>query len=177
VRNNLQLVSAILRQQIDSNESDPKQGLRSIAQRVMSLANVYDHLLGNGLRRNIDFDEFIRLLCASLSAFQSKHTFPGSLMINGGPGPMLLDLDTVTAMGLVIAEIISNAYIHAFPGRAGAIVVSLTDNGKGGVLTIKDNGIGFVEPRTSKRHGLGLIRRQMEQIGGAVSVILVYGTE
>jgi two-component sensor histidine kinase len=70
VRNNLQLVSGMLRQQIDTNDGGPKEGLRSIAQRVMSLAKVYDHLLGNGLSRVVDFDRYTRSLCESLSAFQ-----------------------------------------------------------------------------------------------------------
>jgi two-component sensor histidine kinase len=72
VRNNLQLVSGMLRQQTDLNDGRPKEGLRSIAQRVMSLAKVYDHLLGNGLSRVVDFDQYMRSLCASLRAFQGE---------------------------------------------------------------------------------------------------------
>jgi two-component sensor histidine kinase len=93
------------------------------------------------------------------------------------PEPLLLDLDSVTALGIIIAEIISNAYLHAFPGRAGAIRVALTRNATGAVLTIGDDGIGFVEPSTSKRHGLGLVRRLMEQIDGVVRVTSDRGTE
>jgi len=48
-----------LRQQIDLDDVGPKEGLRSVAQRVMSLAKIYDHLLGNGLSRTID----LRSIC------------------------------------------------------------------------------------------------------------------
>ena len=65
----------MLRQQIDLNDGGPKEGLRSIAQRVMSLAKIYDHLLGNGLSRTIDFDQYVRSLCESLSAFQGDRKF------------------------------------------------------------------------------------------------------
>jgi two-component sensor histidine kinase/putative methionine-R-sulfoxide reductase with GAF domain len=177
VRNNLQLVSGMLRQQIDRDDGGPKEGLRSVAQRVMSLAKIYDHLLGNGLSRTIDFDQYARSLCESLSGFQGDREFHVTLTCEGKPEPLLLDLDSVTALGLVIAEIISNAYIHAFPGRAGAIRVALARDAAGAVLTIGDDGIGFVEPPTSKRHGLGLVRRLMEQIGGAVHVVSDRGTE
>jgi len=177
VRNNLQLVSGMLRQQIDLNDGGPKEGLRSIAQRVMSLAKVYDHLLGNGLSRTIDFDRYVRSLCENLSAFQGDREFRVTLTCEGEAEPLLLDLDSVTALGIVIAEIISNAYIHAFPGRAGAIRVALTRSASGALLTIGDDGIGFVEPPTSKRHGLGLVRRLMEQIGGAVRVVSDRGTK
>jgi two-component sensor histidine kinase len=177
VRNNLQLVSGMLRQQIDLDDGGPKEGLRSIAQRVMSLAKIYDHLLGNGLSRTIDFDQYVRSLCESLSAFQGDRKFSVALTCEGVPEPLLLDLDSVTALGIIIAEIISNAYLHAFPGRAGAIRVALTRNATGAVLTIGDDGIGFVEPSTSKRHGLGLVRRLMEQIDGVVRVTSDRGTE
>ena len=89
----------------------------------------------------------------------------------------MLDLDSVTALGIVIAEIISNAYVHAFPERPGAIRVALRRSATGAVLTIGDDGVGFVEPATSKRHGLGLVRRLMEQIGGAVRVVSDRGTQ
>jgi two-component sensor histidine kinase len=177
VRNNLQLVSGMLRQQIALSEGGPKEGLRSIAQRVMSLAKVYDHLLGSGLNRTIDFDQYVRSLCESLSAFQGPREFHVTLTCEGEAEPLLLDLDSVTALGIVIAEIISNAYIHAFPERAGAIRVALTRSATGALLTIGDDGVGFVEPPTSKRHGLGLVRRLMEQIGGAVRVVSDRGTK
>ena len=176
VRNNLQLVSGMLRQQIALNDGGPKEGLRSIAQRVMSLAKVYDHLLGNGLSRVVDFDRYVRSLCQSLGAFQGERDFHVTLTCEGEAEPLLLDLDSVTALGIVIAEIISNAYIHAFPGRSGKIRVALTRSADGARLTIGDDGVGFVEPPSSKRHGLGLIRRLMEQIGGAVGVVSDRGT-
>jgi two-component sensor histidine kinase len=177
VRNNLQLVSGMLRQQIDLSDGGPKEGLRSIAQRVMSLAKVYDHLLGNGLSRTIDFDQYVRSLCESLSGFQGDRKLSVTIICEGEAEPLLLDLDSVTALGIIIAEIISNAYIHAFPGRPGAIHVALTRTATGALLTIGDDGVGFVEPATSKRHGLGLVRRLMEQIGGVVRVVSDRGTK
>jgi two-component sensor histidine kinase len=143
----------------------------------MSLAKVYDHLLGNGLSRTIDFDQYVRSLCEGLGAFQGDREFPVTLTCEGKAEPLLLDLDSVTALGIVIAEIISNAYIHAFPHRAGAIRVALTRSATDALLTIGDDGVGFVEPPTSKRHGLGLVRRLMEQIGGAVRVVSDRGTK
>ena len=76
-----------------------------------------------------------------------------------------------------MAEIVSNAYLHAFPKREGAIHVALKPSAKGAVLTINDDGVGFVEPPSSKRHGLGLVRRLMEQVGGTVAVVSDHGTQ
>jgi len=176
VRNNLQLVLSMLNQQIGQSEAADKEGMRAIGRRVMSLGKLYDHLLGNGLSRTIDFDQYLRSLCESLSDFQSPREFEVVLACEGEPEPLPLDLDLVTALGIVIAEVISNAYIHAFPERKGAITVALARGSTGAVLTIADDGIGFNEPESSKRHGLGLVRRLMAQIGGAVSVDSSRGT-
>jgi len=177
VRNNLQLVLGMLNRQIDLSGGADREGMRAIARRVMSLAKIYDHLLGNGLSRTIDFDRYLRSLCESLGDFQEARKFGVALTCDGESEPLLLDLDSVTALGIVVAEIVSNAYLHAFPERAGAIHVSLKRSPTGAVLTIGDDGIGFVEPPSSKRHGLGLVRRLMEQIGGVVRVVSDRGTK
>ena len=177
VRNNLQLVLGMLNRQIERTDDTGTEGMRAIARRVMSLAKIYDHLLGNGLSRTIDFDRYLRSLCESLGDFQEVREFGVALTCNGDAEPLLLDLDSVTALGIVVAEIVSNAYLHAFPERAGAIHVDLKRTHDGAVLMIGDNGIGFVEPSSSKRHGLGLVRRLMQQIGGVVRVVSDRGTK
>ncbi|HYK81003.1 MAG TPA: histidine kinase dimerization/phosphoacceptor domain -containing protein [Micropepsaceae bacterium] len=177
VRNNLQLISGMLSRQIDVSDSGGKEGIRAIARRVMSLAAIYDHLLGNGLSHSIEFGRYLRSLCDSLRDFQEAREFAVTLICDGKLEPLPLDLDTVTSLGIVVGEIISNAYLHAFPGRTGTIHVILTASATGATLTIRDDGVGFVEPPFSKRHGLGLVRRLIEQIGGTVRVVSDHGTE
>jgi len=177
VRNNLQLVLGMLSQKIGGSDDAATEGMRAIARRVMSLAKIYDHLLGNGLSRTIDFDRYLRSLCNDLRDFQAIREFDVTLICEGKPEPLPLDLDTVTALGIVVAEIISNAYLHAFPERAGVIRVILERAATGAILTIGDDGVGFVEPTSSKRHGLGLVRRLMEQIDGGVNIVSDHGTE
>ena len=82
-------------------------------------------------------------------------------------------------MGLITSELVSNSYDHAFPGGQGTINVSLLQSGSGneGTMVVADDGIGFTEPGDSKRHGLGLIRRLMQQIGGTASLRSNRGTE
>jgi two-component sensor histidine kinase len=54
-RNNLRLVYGMLSKQLQATTDEAgKEGIGAIARRVMTLAQVYDHLLGTGLRRTID---------------------------------------------------------------------------------------------------------------------------
>jgi two-component sensor histidine kinase len=48
-----------------------KEGIGAIARRVMTLAQVYDHLLGTGLRRTIDFGNYLTSLCESFQVLET----------------------------------------------------------------------------------------------------------
>ena len=177
VRNNLQLVYGMLNKQIQAAD-DPSgtAGISAIARRVMTLAKVYDHLLGAGLTRTIDFGGYLSSLCASFKDLEDPQNQDIGLVCS--TEPLMLDLDTATALGLVVAELISNSYLHAFPEGLGEISVSLHAGSPGGeaVIGFTDNGIGYVEASSTKRRGLGLVKRLMEQVEGSAAVYSDDGT-
>jgi two-component sensor histidine kinase/ActR/RegA family two-component response regulator len=178
VRNNLQLVYGMLNKQLEASK-DPagKEGLSAIARRVMTLAQVYDHLLGIGLSKTIDFGAYLVSLCSNIESLQTdKRT---GVLLTCHTEPIILDLDYVTALGLVTSELISNSYDHAFPNGKGTINVSLSrgETADEGTIVFTDDGAGFTENGDSKRHGLGLVRRLMQQVGGTASLRSDHGTE
>jgi two-component sensor histidine kinase len=85
----------------------------------------------------------------------------------------------VTALGIVAAELVTNCYDHAFPNGNGSIAVSLgrasEDDGIA-TLTIRDNGTGFTPVAKSKRQGVGLVLRLIEQVRGTAVVDADQGT-
>jgi len=174
VRNNLQLVYGMLLRQIELSDSAGKEGIRAIARRVMSLSTIYDHLLFHGLVQTIDFGAYLQSLCASLQDFQEKGEFDIALICE--VEPMALELDLVTSLGIIVAEVTSNAYLHAFPKGPGTIRITLMQKDGVGILTIADDGIGFVEQKASKRHGVGLIKRLMTQAKGTAQLKSDHGT-
>jgi two-component sensor histidine kinase len=178
VRNNLQLVYGMLNKQLEASK-DPagKEGLSAIARRVMTLAQVYDHLLGIGLSKTIDFGAYLASLCSSIESLQADK--PTDVVLTCQSEPIILDLDCVTALGLVTSELISNSYDHAFPDGKGTISVSLVrgEAGDEGTIVFTDDGVGFMENGDSKRHGLSLVRRLMQQVDGSASLRSDHGTE
>ena len=174
VRNNLQLVYSMLTRQIELADSNSKEGIRAIARRILSLENIYDHLLGHGLTQTIDFGGYLKSLCVSLHDFQKKDNFEVTLTCETETMP--LELDLVTALGIIVTEIVSNAYLHAFPAGPGTIQVTFIQRDSTGTLTISDNGVGFVQKDESKRHGIGLIKRLMEQVKGTAALKTDDGT-
>jgi two-component sensor histidine kinase len=134
-------------------------------------------LLGAEMARTADFGSYVKSLCLNLAEIQAAPD--GTVTLACDSGPFVLDLDVVTALGLVVTEVVTNSYDHAFPGGKGSIVVSvqraLRDINTV-TMTISDNGKGFKAQTESKRHGIGLVRRLVEQVRGTATVDSENGT-
>ena len=179
VRNNLQLVYGMLSKQLDDTPDKVGQrGIKAISRRVSTLAQVYDHLLGSEMTRTTDFGSYVSSLCLNLAEIQAAPD--GGVTLTCDSDAIILDLDVVTALGIVVAEVVSNSYDHAFPGgEKGSIIVSVRRAGGDdnvATMTISDNGAGFLAKTESKRHGLGLVRRLVEQVRGSATVNSDHGT-
>jgi two-component sensor histidine kinase len=176
VRNNLQLVHGMLSKQLsDTQDKAGQRGLKAISRRVSALAQVYDHLLGNEMTRTTDFGSYVKSLCLNLAVIQGSPA--DRIALSCSSEELRLDLDVVTALGIVVTELISNSYDHAFPNGIGEIVVAVNRIGANtATITITDNGTGFIASGEDKRHGLGLVRRLVEQVRGTVTVGSTKGT-
>jgi len=172
VRNNLQLVHAMLTRKLDeAADPDGQKTLRAIARRVSTLAQVYDQLLGAEMTRTLNFGNYVKALCDNLSEVQALPD--GKVTLTCDSELVYLDLDAATALGIVVAELVTNSYDHAFPGGKGSIRVAIrasVDDERMAIMTIADDGRGFVAESNSRRHGLGLVRRLVEQVRGVMKL-------
>jgi two-component sensor histidine kinase len=178
VRNNLHLVIRLLNTYAQSALDDgSRQGINSIVNHVVTLTHIYDSLLGMGLSSTIDLSKYLQELCASLPKLQAERTSHVALECHV-ESIILLPLDSVTALGMAVAELVTNGYRHAFPDDTeGTIVVTLASTDVGNaILMIQDDGLGFDTTATTSRRGLGLVRQLVEQIGGTVGVRSEVGT-
>jgi two-component sensor histidine kinase len=178
VRNNLQLIYGMLSKQLgDTTDEGGRRGIKAIARRVSTLAQVYNHLLGTEMTRTTDFGSYVKSLCLDLAEIQAASD--GAVTLTCDSEALILDLDVVTALGLVVAELVTNSYDHAFLGGRGTTNVSVRHAAGDvdmAIMTISDNGSGFTANRESKRHGLGLVRRLIEQVRGTAMVNSDHGT-
>jgi two-component sensor histidine kinase len=141
----------------------------------MTLAQIYDSLLGVGLSDTIDLKPYLQELCSFLPGLQSERSWKVDLVCRAES--LLLPLNDITVLGMIVAELVTNSYRHAFPNMGGTIMLKLARavNGRA-ILSIRDNGVGFVTTGTTTRRGIGLVRRLIQQMGGTVEVHSNHGT-
>jgi two-component sensor histidine kinase len=176
VRNNLQVVYGMLSNELDRRNDRHAPGLEAIARRVLTMAEVYDHLLGRGMSRIVDFGCYLSDLCASLAELQGARF--ADVALSCEVEPVYVDLDAVMSIGLAVAELIANSYEHAFPSRQGSIAVSLhpVASAPRAIVTIRDDGPGFTANGGNQRHGLGLVKRLVAQAHGTIENRVERGT-
>jgi two-component sensor histidine kinase len=177
VRNTLQMVSSMLAG-YSRTASDPstREEMNTTARLVMTLAQIYDSLLGVGLSSTIDLADYLRAFCNSLPGLHEVQSQKIDLICNAESVP--LPLESVTALGMVVAELVANSYGHAFPDRGGVINVKLSrsNSGRDAMLAISDDGVGFVVKSETPQRGLGLVKRLVQQVNGTLNVHSGEGT-
>jgi two-component sensor histidine kinase len=92
-----------------------------------------------------------------------------------------LGIDTAIPCGLIVNELVSNAFKHAFAGgRSGEVRVDLERNsGRQLILWVSDNGSGFpaeLDYRNTESLGLQLVTTLVDQLAGTIELDRAGGT-
>jgi two-component sensor histidine kinase len=164
-RNNLAILSAMIRLQAKSDEPAVAERLEGTSQRIQILAEVYDHLTLRADAKLVDLRDYLTKVSEKLSAALT------------GPAPVALTVDVeeiyvpseqAVPIAIITNELVTNAFKYAFPdGRAGHIHITFR-SGNAMELAVADNGIGF--DGASGRSGLGsrIIHLLTQQLGGTL---------
>ncbi len=186
VKNNLQAISSLLN--LQSYYVKDKQALKVLKnsqERVRTMALIHEKLYQSGDLARIDFREYIRSLISYLSDSYSLQE--GQVQLKMQIENVVLDIETAIPLGLIINELISNSFKHAFPAnRKGELRVSMEkskgeeDNyDYGYTLIVEDNGVGFpdgLDFRNSKSLGLELVFILVKQLHGVIDLEKKNGT-
>ena len=145
VKNNLQIVSSLLRLQASRVASpDTRTVLMDMEGRIHSMALVHEHLYLSENLAAVDLATYLRQLCNYL--YHSLILIPGSVQLHLDISHVALPIDQAIPCGLLVNELVSNAFKHAFPnGRHGQLWVCLkplADAG-GWLLRVADDGVGL----------------------------------
>jgi len=180
VKNNLQIISSILRMQVQlANNDAVKSKLQRSLDRIYSMSLIQSKLFQSNDLENINLPTYINSIVTNL--ISSYHFQPGKIKVKYYVSDIEIDINMATPFGLLVSEIISNVFEHAFPDDAkGVINISVNISNSIFKLSISDNGIGIddnIDIKSSKSVGFLLIQSLVTQLKGDLQIIKNNGTE
>ncbi len=170
VRNDLQVICGVLALEA-RRRADPaeKMSLDKIGDRVMALAELYNHLLGERQTDEVEMGAYLRVLCDKI-AFAADLSSRG-ITVNAETEHLMIPLDRAVRLAVAVNELISHAARHAFSGRSsGRITVGLIAKAADGgspIVSVADDGCGFGGLRPG-RAGLTFVKQLIHQAGGVL---------
>lgn len=172
VKNNLGAVESMLRLQADLRE-DP--GLRSVLQdaagRVVSMEVLYDRLYRAGDFGELPVREYLETLLPEIIRCHARSENVRTVV---EAGDFRLGAKTLSALGILLYELVNNALKHAFEGRAGGTIrVTASRAGDRVRVVLADDGIGLppsVTLENSSGFGMRLVGMLADQLGGGIRV-------
>lgn len=199
IKNNLQVISSLLdlqaekfRYKQDIEDSDVLEAFKESQDRVISMALIHEELHKGDELDTLDFSSYIEKLANNLFLTYKLGNVDISLNMDLEER-IIFDIDTAVPLGMIINELVSNSFKHAFSGRnEGKIQIKLHREEKGEykksikedcnttfILSISDNGVGIPENLNIEdldTLGMQLVTSLVNQLDGELELIKDNGT-
>jgi len=175
VKNNLQVIASLLDMQADAIEDCSIRALfEDSQQRIQAIALIHESLyLSGDVRAHVNAGEYLPQLSQRL--FEAYRAPSDRLTLKVQADPVWLAVQTAVSCGLLITELVTNSFKHAFPnGLVGEIQITLRQDPAGTcVLSVRDTGVGVPEPleiHAPASLGWPLVRLLTEQLRGTIAL-------
>ena len=174
VKNNLQIISSLLSQQLKKTDNrEAAEQLAESGHRIQSMALIHERLYQSADLASIDFGDYVRSLADELLA--TYENLSGKVTIEVCIDNIAFDIDTAVPCGLIINELVSNALKYAFePDQAGLVSIELIRNQTEFHLIISDDGAGFpadLDIQTAPSLGLRIVQSLTRQLRGSLNLV------
>jgi two-component sensor histidine kinase len=175
VKNNLQIISSLLNIQSE-NISDPSvlSSIREGQSRVQAMSLIHQNLYQSEHLSNVDIENYLKQLVVYLSEMFA--TEDKDVKVEVDANNINFDIDTAIPLGLIVNELVSNAYKYAFEQqKSGTIKIGIKAlNDEDYELHVDDDGKGLpadFNPNKGKSLGLKLVNILSRQLRGKFSTM------
>lgn len=174
VKNNLQIISSLLKLQVRStHDLEAKEALQKGQERIDSIALIYKNLYQTDKITGVQTKRYIEQLSQTLLRAHPM------IKLTTDVEDMILDVDVLVPIGLIVNELICNAVQYGFAdNKEGQIMISLKRDGDDLALMVEDDGIGLsqVEMENRNESGFKLIRAYLRKLKGSIHILSNEGT-
>ncbi len=137
---------------------------------------IHNKLFNNKDLSNINFAEYLNEL---LKEIQSSYpSISNTVVVKKNISDIQLNVSKAIPCGLILNELLTNCYKHAFKGKeTGNIDILFSQESNKLRLTVKDNGVGL-KPDYDKTESIGLtvVQALSDQLEGTYSYASIEGT-
>ena len=180
VKNNMAVISSLLNLQAERFKDPPVfNAFRDSRHRIRSMALVHEKLYQAKDLSKIEFSQYIKELSQQVSR---SNEFQGArISVKVKADNIKLGIDTAIPCGLIINELLTNAFKYAFPNnQPGEIRIHMQlKANKSYELIVNDNGVGLpghIDVQNTSSFGLNLVCLLTQQLEGQVEVQREKGT-
>jgi two-component sensor histidine kinase len=157
-----------------------KAALSEGQNRIRSVALIHHNLYQHENLSSLSFKTFLPELAKNIADVFASKRQEIEIEITGDDA--VIDIDTVVSLGLILNELITNAYKYAYtPGNNTKIIFELIQIEKGNFkLLYNDNGPGIsreIDFENATKLGLRLIKGLIGQLHGTVTYHYNNGAE
>ncbi len=175
VKNNMQVISSILSlQKLSTEDENARTVLRDSQMRVQAMAFIHESLYNADNLHEVNLQHHLGRLVSNIQSHYSNIDSPINIEIQ--IEQITIDVKQATPLGMIINELVSNCFKHAFhKDRSREVKIELIRK-KGNVinLIVADNGIGVPHDFSLERSanlGLRLVKILVEeQLDGILTV-------
>ncbi len=170
VKNSFQIVSSLLYLQSENmQDKEAALAVKEAQNRVKSMVLIHQKLYSKDQLIGIETKEYIEDLVNDIIENQTD-TIP-NLTTHLTVDRAVFSIDSITPLGLIINELITNCIKHAFPSsiKNPNIELVFKKEGEMYVLKVSDNGIGFKDAISDKSFGIKLIHALAKKLKGVVA--------
>jgi two-component sensor histidine kinase len=181
VKNNMAVIQSLLSLQLrDVSDEKSRAYFKDAQNRVKSMSMIHERLSRSEELSKMDLSEFINSLANHL--FQSSGLNPSKVQLVLNIPEITIDVETMMPCGLIINELVTNAFKYAFPdARAGVVTIGLIVGKDNEItLSVKDDGAGIPDDLNiyeTKSLGLQIVSALTNQIQGDLELVKGNGTE
>ncbi len=169
VKNSFQIVSSLLYLQSENmKDKEAALAVKEAQNRVKSMVLIHQKLYSKDQLIGIETKEYIEDLVNDIIENQTD-TIP-NLTTHIDVESAVFSIDSITPLGLIINELITNCIKHAFPANVKdpKITLEFKKQGDNYLLIVEDNGIGFSNEINENSFGIKLIHALAKKLKGKI---------